>query len=284
LETEIADLTNRVKQAEGKVADFRSKSDLLLGRDNASLATLQLSELSSELSRVRASRASAEAIAVGVRSALESGASIDSLPKVIDSPLIQRLRERQVQLKADIADLSTTLLDNHPRIRALNSQLADMEGQIRDEARNLLRSLSTDVETAKAREQQLISDLNRLKAESSRVGGDEVELRALEREAVAQRELLESYLTRYREASSRGDHRYLPADARIVATALQPTEAYFPKILPIASAAFAGSILLMAIGTLLKELFSGNAMRYQHTNVFGPQAEHGGLATAKPSV
>jgi uncharacterized protein involved in exopolysaccharide biosynthesis/Mrp family chromosome partitioning ATPase len=281
LETEIADLTNRVKQAEGKVADFRSKSDLLLGRDNASLATLQLSELSSELSRVRASRASAEAIAVGVRSALESGASIDSLPKVIDSPLIQRLRERQVQLKADIADLSTTLLDNHPRIRALNSQLADMEGQIRDEARNLLRSLSTDVETAKAREQQLISDLNRLKAESSRVGGDEVELRALEREAVAQRELLESYLTRYREASSRGDHRYLPADARIVATALQPTEAYFPKILPIASAAFAGSILLMAIGTLLKELFSGNAMRYQHTNVFGPQAEHGGLATAK---
>ena len=48
-------------------------------------------------------------------------------PEVLSSELIQRLRERQVQLKADIADLSTTLLDNHPRIRALRSQLADLD-------------------------------------------------------------------------------------------------------------------------------------------------------------
>ena len=54
---------------------------------------------------------------------------------MLSSELIQRLRERQVQLKADIADLSTTLLDNHPRIRALRSQLADLDEQIRGEAR-----------------------------------------------------------------------------------------------------------------------------------------------------
>jgi uncharacterized protein involved in exopolysaccharide biosynthesis/Mrp family chromosome partitioning ATPase len=262
LQPEIADLTKRVKEAEAKVADFRAKSDLLMGRDQSLLATQQLSELSSELSRVRANRAAAEATADGVRAALRNGASIDSLPSVLQSPLIQRLREREVQLKADIADLSTTLLDNHPRIRALNSQLADLEMQISGEAQNVLRSLSTEAETARARETQLVADLNRLKVESARAGDEDVELRALEREAAAQRELLESYLTRYREASSRGDRNYLPADARVFSRATVPSEPYFPKIAPIVIAAFVGSLLLMTVITLLRELFSGNAMRY----------------------
>jgi hypothetical protein len=224
------------------------------------LATQQLSELSTELSRVRANRAAAEATAEGVRSALRNGASLDALPKVLESPLIQRLREREVQLKADIADLSTTLLENHPRIRALRSQLADLERQIRGEAQNVLRSLATEADTARARESQLVSDLNRLKAESARAGEDEVELRALEREAAAQRDLLNSYLSRYSEAASRGDRNYLPADACIFSPARVPAEPYFQKVLPIVGAAFVGSLLVMAIITLLQELFSGRAM------------------------
>lgn len=260
LQPEIADLSKRVKEAEAKVADFRSRSDLLIGQNDSVLATQQLSELSTELSRVRANRATTEATADAVRAALRNGASVDALPKVLESPLIQRLRERQVQLKADIADLSTTLLDNHPRIRALRSQLGDLDGQIRAEAQNVLKSMTTDAETARAREAQLVADLNRLKAASARAGEDEVELRSLEREAAAQRELLESYLTRYREASSRSDHKYLPADARIFARATVPAEPYFPKVLPIVGAAFAGSLLIMALITLLQELFSGRAM------------------------
>ena len=127
LAPEIADLSKRVKDAEARVAAFRSQSDLLIGQNNSVLATQQLSELSTELSRVRAGRGAAEATAQSVRAALQSGASLDAFPEVLSSELIQRLRERQVQLKADIADLSTTLLDNHPRIRALRSQLADLD-------------------------------------------------------------------------------------------------------------------------------------------------------------
>ena len=261
LEPEIADLGQRVKDAEARVAAYRSQSDLLIGNNNSVLATQQLSELSTELSRVRASRGAAEAAAEGVRAALNDGASLETIQAVQASTLIQRLRERQVQLNADIADLSSSLLDNHPRIRSLRSQLADLDEQVRLEAQNILKALVNEASTARLREQQLVTDLNRLKAESSRAGEEEVELRALEREATAQRELLESYLTRYREASSRKDRNYLPADARIFSRAIVPSEPYFPKVFPIAGAAFVGSLLVMAIITLLQELFSGRAMR-----------------------
>ncbi len=57
---EVVDLQNKVKDADAKVAAFRAQSDLLMG-GNSALATQQLSDLTNELSRVRAGRASAEA-------------------------------------------------------------------------------------------------------------------------------------------------------------------------------------------------------------------------------
>jgi Mrp family chromosome partitioning ATPase/capsule polysaccharide export protein KpsE/RkpR len=261
LAPEIEDLSKRVKEAEAKVAAYRGQSDILVGQNNSVLATQQLAELSSELSRLRASRAAAEATADSVRQALQNGGSLDALPEVMSSGLIQRLRERQIQLQSEITDLSTTLLDNHPRIRALRSQLTGLDAQIQSEARKVLSGLMTEAETAKARENQLLAEVNQLKAASARAGEQEVELNALEREAAAQRQLLETYLTRYREASARQDRNYLPVDARVFSRAVAPAEPYFPKVLPIVSAAFFGTILIMAIITLLRELFSGRAMR-----------------------
>ncbi|MEX0408515.1 exopolysaccharide transport family protein [Aquibium sp. LZ166] len=270
LEPEIADLRDKVKEAEGRVADFRGGSDLLMGSNNSVLATQQLSELSSELSRVKANRASSEATASAVRNALAAGTSIESLPEVLSSPLIQRLRESQVQLRATIADLSATLLDNHPRIRALRSQLADLDSQIRSEANKVLEGLETEADAARLRETELIAEVNRLKAESARVGEQEVELRALEREAASQRDLLESYLSRYREAVSRKDRDYLPADARIFSRASVPSEPYFPKVVPITGAALAASLLIMVVFTLMRELFSGRAMRPSYRTTAEP--------------
>lgn len=261
LAPEIEDLSKRVRDAEAKVADYRAQSDLLLGQNNSTLVTQQLSELSSELTRIRASRAASEATAESVRKALRGGGSLDAIPEVLSSNLIQRLRDRQVQLKSDIADLSTTLLEGHPRIRALRSQLSDLDRQIRVEAEKVLAAMITEAQTAQAREAQLVSDVNKLKAQAARAGEQEVQLNALEREANAQRQLLESYMTRYREASSRQDRNYLPVDARVFSRATVPSEPYFPKTVPIVGAAFVGSLLLMAIVTLLSELFSGRAMR-----------------------
>ncbi|ESY72174.1 Wzz/FepE/Etk N-terminal domain-containing protein [Mesorhizobium sp. M0051] len=261
LAPEIADLSKQVKDAEAKVAAYRSQSDLLMGGNNSVLATQQLSELSSELSKVRANRAAAEATADGVRRALQTGGSLDAVPEVLSSDLIQRLRERQVELRSNIADLSTTLLGNHPRIRALKSQLADLDAQIRSEAQKIMKGLLMQAETAKARENQLVADVNTLKAASAQAGEQQVDLDALQRDATAKRQQLELYLANYREAASRQDRNYLPVDARIASKASVPSEAYFPKVGPIVGAAFAASLLIMAIVTLLRELFSGRAMR-----------------------
>ncbi len=275
LQPEINALRERVKTAEARVADFKASADILDGQNQSTLATQQLGELSSELSRVRANRGSAEATSAAMRAALASGASLDTLPSVQSSSLIDRLREKRVDIATNIADLSVSLMDGHPKLKSLRSQLNDLDGQIRTEARKVLVSLDTLADTARKREQQLVIDLNRLKSEAARAGGQSVELRALEREANAQSQLLESYLARFREASARTDNNYVPADARIIAKAPLPSESYFPKKIPITIAAFFAGLLAGVMGALLSELFSGRAMRRTNfaTNIVEAKVE-----------
>ncbi|MEZ5792058.1 MAG: Wzz/FepE/Etk N-terminal domain-containing protein [Nitratireductor sp.] len=258
---EIDELRKKVREAESKVAEFRANSDILIGNNNALLATQQLSEVSSELSRLRAERSNAEAKIATVRAVLDRGASVDIIPEVIASPLVQRLRERQVQLRAEISELSTTLLPSHPRLKALQSQVSDFEAQIRIETRNILRSLETNIDLTRKQEASLVADLNRLKVEAARVGEAEVGLRALEREANAQRELLETYLTRYREAASRQSKDYLPIDARVISRAIAPSESYFPKVLPFTIAGSLAVMILSIVGILGWALMTGKAFK-----------------------
>ncbi|MGJ8570389.1 MAG: GumC family protein [Hoeflea sp.] len=261
LEPEIAKLRDKVRESESKVAEYRAQTGLLLVNQQDTIAAKQLSDISTELSRVRAERADSEARAQSVRNALDNGQAVDAVSNVLDSPVIQRLRESEGNIRAQLADVSTTLLDNHPRMKGLRAQLADVERQVANEIRKVLSSLESNARVARIREQELTAQLNELKAGSAREGEEAVELRSLEREAAAQRDLLETYLGRYREAASRTQPKALPADARVISRAVPASEAYFPKTGPIIIVSTLAAFLLSTIGVMLGELFSGRALR-----------------------
>lgn len=261
LEPEIANLTQRVREAESKVADYRSSNGLFQTTETNSFSSQQLNDISTELARVRGERANAEARAENVRTALNAGRASDTIADVVSSQVIQRLKEAETNLQAQISDQATSLLDGHPRIKGLRAQLAQIRQQIANETNKVLASLESEAEVSRLREQQLMAQLNTLKADSARTGQEEVGLRALEREAAAQRQLLETYLARYREATSRLDGNATPADARVVSKAVEPSEPYFPKVIPIVIVVTLATLIVSCLIVMISELFSGRALR-----------------------
>ena len=260
LEKEISQLRERVAIAERKVEDFRSSADLIAVDDESTLTKQQLSETLTLLSDVNAERTEAEAKADQILRLLNSGAALDSSSDVQVSPLIQRLREQQVALRARIVDLQTSLLASHPQVKAAKSQLADLDREIASQARLIARALEGDAKIAKVRQQELEREISRLKTATSRANEQEIKLRALEREANAQRELLETYLTRFRESTARQNSDFLPVNARIISAASVPLNVHFPKPVPtLAVATFAGAFLA-SLFILAGELLTGRAM------------------------
>ena len=92
--------------------------------------------------------------------------------------------------------------------------------------------------------------LDQLKTGAATANDAGVELRALEREASAQRDLLDTYLRRYREAVARQRGDFLPADARIISRAAPAVDPDFPRKVPMTAAA-AVAVLLLAIAFVL---------------------------------
>ncbi len=262
LSSQIADLRGKVVDAEAKVENFRAQNDLFTsgGQDSTTLPEKQLADLNTQLTTVRTERADAEAKAAQIRAALDAGGT-PNLPDVLNSPLIQRLLEQQVALKSQMAQLSATLGPQHPQMKELNAQAADLDRQIATEARKILDSVETEAKLAAAREDQINSNLADLKTAAAKANDASVQLRALDREAAAQRDLLDSYLRRYREALAREQTDYLPADARIVSRAAVSIEPDFPKKMPMTAAVTMVALILAVVFILLRELASGRPMR-----------------------
>lgn len=193
LETEIANLREKVREAEQKVAEYRSSAGLMsLGSDQSSFSGKQLSDISTELARVRSERASAEATADNLRASIKAGKSTETLDAIARSESIQRLKATESQIRAQISDLSTRLLDGHPQMKALRAQLVGIREQVQAESLKVAASLENEAAVARERETQLLAQMNTLKADSAQAGEDEVGLKSLEREATAQRQLLET--------------------------------------------------------------------------------------------
>ena len=90
----------------------------------------------------------------------------------------------------------------------------------------------------------LSASLDQLKKQATSTNGEDVQLRALEREAKAQRDLLESYLAKYREANTRENIDAAPADGRIISRAIVSNTPAYPKKLPIVLIATLATLML----------------------------------------
>src|SRR6516162_927129 len=242
LSGEIHKLRAKVAEAESLVEDFRSKSSLFVGTNNTTLSNQQMGELNTQLNNARALKSDAETKARLIREMLQGGQPIEA-SEVLNSELMRRLSEQRVTLRAQLAEQSSTLLDNHPRIKELKAQLSDLDHQIRDEAGKISRSLDNDARIAGGRVDSLMASLDQLKKQASSSNGQDVQLRALEREAKAQRDLLESYLAKYREANTRENIDAVPADGRIISRAIASNMPAYPKKLPV--------VLLVTLATML---------------------------------
>jgi len=243
LSGEIDKLRTKVSDAEARVEDFRSKSNLFVGTNNTTLSNQQMGELNTQLNNARALKSDAESRARLIREMLQSGKPIESA-EIVNSELMRRLFEQRVTLRAQLAEQSSTLLDNHPRIKELKAQLGDLDKQIRDEASKLSRSLDNDARIAGGRVESLSASLDQLKKQAAASNGEDVQLRALEREAKAQRDLLETYLAKYREANARENIDAAPSDGRIISRGIVSNTPAYPKKLPIVLIATLATLLL----------------------------------------
>lgn len=261
LETEIAKLRTRVQDAENAVANYKADNDLFQsGSGTSSILDQQLSNIATQITSAQERKNSAQSRADIILGLLKAGQPIDGVADVRNSMIIQNLSQSQATLQGELAQRSSTLLPNHPTIKALKAQIDAIGSQIAAEGRKVAGALQAEAEVEANLEQSLNDDLARLKLSVSAAARDTVTLDSLQREAKVQRDLLESYLARYSDAASRTDSSSALPDVRVVSLAAPSEIPASPKTgLVLGAVAFVA--LAVQIGAILfGELTSGRVV------------------------
>ncbi len=232
LSRQITDLRRKVSTAEAEVERFRAEQGLLRGQ-SATLGVQEISELNSQITLADAAEDEAMARAREIKDLLASKGSVDTSSDVLNSSTVAALREQQLSATRKISELSATYLDGHPKMIAARKELRDVEGQLRREALKVVGSLEGQAKIAKSRAAALRSKLGKLKEREGEANIDDVKLKSLEREAAADRNLLEQLLGRYADANANNDVSVKKPLARIIQRAAVPASIYFPKAGPL---------------------------------------------------
>jgi succinoglycan biosynthesis transport protein ExoP len=257
---EIDRLRVAVTEAETAVATFKVDNDLFTGSNNTSLLDQQLSTIANQITSAQERKNTALSRAALIRGMIQRGQALDGIADVRESVVIQRLSEEKARLQGERAQSSATLLPNHPTIQAINAQINELNNQISIEGRRVAEALEAEAQIEADLEVSLQADLDRLKGTASTATQDTVTLDSLEREATAQRTLLEGYLQRYGEALSRTETESTLPDVRVVTAAAPSVAPASPKTQLVLLAVGLVALLAQLGIVVFAELMSGRAI------------------------
>jgi len=255
LSERLSGLREQVEQSESAVEAYKREAGLIQGK-NVSLTAQQISELNTQLIVAQGERAEAEARLRQATSLLESADDVGSAAEVLASPLIQSLRREEADIERRLAELSNEYGDKHPRLISTRAERDDLRDKINAEVNKIVQNLRNEVSVVRAREASLRASINDLGQRMGDLNESEIELRALQRVADADRQLYETFLARFKETSTQED---VPNNAsRIISPAELPRAPSYPNKPLIVLLVLTGSLILgLVLAFALEQLAPG---------------------------
>lgn len=140
LQTRISELQATAQESERAVERYRRENGLYETKSDTVIAQ-QLAALNADLVAAENAKADAQVRLSQATPRLNNPGDVDSLPSVLQSPLIATLRGQQAELERQAAELSSTYTNKHPKVRDIRAQIADNTAKIKDEIERIVRGL-----------------------------------------------------------------------------------------------------------------------------------------------
>jgi capsular exopolysaccharide synthesis family protein len=215
----------KLEDSEHALQRFRESEQLVDAAPGRSLTDGRLQALTSALLAARTERLTRQGLHDRVREMAPEDA--ESLPVVVENPVVQGMKARLAQLRDDERKLGETLGERHPDLVALRERILALETDLRGETGAILRSVEAAYEAAVQQEARLDEEVASAKAAA--FAQDRIALRSavLLREVESRRALLRELTTRAQQTGLESQLRF--TNLRIVERAESPRIPVLPR-------------------------------------------------------
>lgn len=222
LDQRLAELKAELDTAEKAIEEYKARNDIV-GAGGELIADKQLLSLSDQVAAARNRIAEAKAKADVSGKVRLDDVLTGAFPEEVGSMALAELRKQHAATRAQLSSLDASLGPRHPQRIAAVQSLESSRAEIANELRRIAATAQTELDRAESAERDLVRQFAAQKARQINSSGEMVELRELERNAAATREIYESFLKRASE--TREEEKLTAKNIRVVSRAepaLQP--------------------------------------------------------------
>jgi capsular exopolysaccharide synthesis family protein len=203
LNQKIKEAKVNLRESEEGLQHYKEAHDLVsldLG-DASNIVVQKLNDLNSSLTEAKTARIEKENLYRELQRISSKPDLIESIPTVANNEFIQELKAQYFALAGAYSELSQKYGPQHPQMKQLRSQVHEIDRKLGQEIRKITKSIQTEYEIARAKEDALVKALEEQKKEALKLNQKQIQYVVLKREVDTNRSVYESLLSRLKEAS-----------------------------------------------------------------------------------
>jgi polysaccharide biosynthesis transport protein len=250
LEKKLQQVQDRVEKSEAALNDYRRQRGIVAAPsdDKTNVLTQRLAELEKALTSAETAR-----IALESEIHLIHAGDYDSLPMVINSALIQNLKQEYAKADADYASLASQFKPGYPELEEVNAHRNELRTRLDRDMQQVADSIQWSYKASVAREDELHKEVDAEKAEVAALNDASLQDALMVREVESDQTLYRNILAKINELGVVGGAP--STEVSIIDEAEPPIEPSSPQKALILASAGVGSLFLgICLAVLLDRL------------------------------
>ena len=234
-----------LEKAQSKLSEYQKEKGIVAVDERLDNETAKLNELSTQLSIALGQSADAHS--------KQNSGSPDTLFDVMQSPVVQRLKNEIALQEVKLEESSGNLGVNHPQYKRMQSEILALRERLAGETRRIAESISTSSRVSRNKEMELRAAIDAQKKHILELKSQRDELGVLLREVDTAQKAYDAVSQRYTQANL--ESQTTQTNISILTTATEPLERSSPKVLlNTLISVFLGSVLGVGAALLLEML------------------------------
>ena len=193
------ELRRAAQEALSAVEKFKADNNIVTVTEGVEVNDQRLVELNNQLVRATAEEQEKAARLSRLDELRRRNDSIEAVAAVVDSKLIESIRQQQIDVAQLESEARKTYGPNHPRMLELQEQREDLNRKIRAEVERIIDDLRYQVDVAHGQERSILESIDQVTATKSGIARLSSQLASLQQQADAARKIYETFLQQTEE-------------------------------------------------------------------------------------
>jgi chain length determinant protein EpsF len=225
---QLRQLRAQMEAAQEKLSRYQSEKGITSPDQKLDVELARLSEISSQLVQAQSQSYENQSRQRQLEEFVSRKRSVDSLPEVLASPVIQDLKSRLSIAESRLSQASNTLGENHPEHLRAQAEVNSLRKKLSDEVATAASVIDNNLRISQGRERELKGAVAAQKARLLELNRHRDELGVLARELESAQRAYESASQRHAETTL--ESRMDQGSAAVLGAARPPMQPSFPRL------------------------------------------------------